>query len=56
MDTSDHQFGAVNIQEGKPIPFYSHKLTKMQNIYTVMEKEFLCIVETVKKFGTILCG
>ena len=51
---SEFQIGEVIIQNGKPIAFYSCKLTRLQQQYTVTEKEFLCIVETLKKFCTIL--
>ena len=36
-DAIDFQLGAVIIQNGKPITFYSHKLTKTQTRYTVTE-------------------
>ena len=44
------------IRNGKPIAFYIHKLTVMQTRYTVIEKGFLNIVETLKEFCTILLG
>ena len=47
-DASEHQLGAVIIQEGKPIAFYSRKLTERQKCYTVTEKELQSIVETLK--------
>ena len=37
-DPSDYQLGAVIIQNGKPIAFYSRKLTEIQKRYTVTEK------------------
>ena len=37
-DSSDFQIGAVIIQNGKPIAFYSLKLTGLQTGYTVTEK------------------
>ena len=46
----------VVIQKGKPIAFYSSKLTDSQKIYTVTEKELLSIVGTLKEFRTILIG
>ena len=51
-DTSDLQLGAVIIQNGKPIAFYSRKLNPAQTRYTTTEKEFLAIVETLKEFKT----
>ena len=38
MDASDYQLGAVISQNGKPIAFYSRKLTGPQTWYTVTEK------------------
>ena len=51
---SDHQLGAVIIQEAKSIALYSRKLTKTQERYTVTEKELLSILETLKEFREIL--
>ena len=48
--------GAVISQKGKPITFYSRKLTDSQKSYTVTEKELLIIVETLKEFRTLLLG
>ena len=42
------QLGAVIIQNGKPIDFYSLKLTDSQKRYTVTEKGPLSITETLK--------
>ena len=44
------------IQTGKLTTFYSRKLTKPQQQYTVTEKELHSIVETLKEFRTILLG
>ena len=48
MDASNCQLGSVMIQIGKSFVLYSHKLTKPQQQYTVTEKEWLSIVETLK--------
>ena len=55
-DDSGLQLGAVISQKVKPISFYSRKLTDSQQRYTVMERELLSIVETLKEFRTILLG
>ena len=55
-DASNLQLGAVILQKGKPIAFYSRKRTESQQRYTVTERELLSIIETMKSFRTILLG
>ena len=55
-DASQSQIGAVIAQDGKPIAFYSRRLTDCQTRYTTTERELLAIVETLKEFRNILLG
>ena len=55
-DASNIQLGAVITQGGRPIAFFSRKLTPPQLRYTVTEKELLSIVETLKAYKKILFG
>ena len=55
-DASHTQLGAVISQDGKPIAFYSRKLSPTQQSYITTERELLAIVETLKEFKNILLG
>ena len=56
VDASEYQLGGVVSQEGKPIAFYSRKLSQTQQKYTTGEREMLSIVETLKEYRNILLG
>ena len=55
-DASDHQLGAVIMQDKKPIAFYSRKLNAAQKRYTTTERELLSTIETCKEYKNILLG
>jgi RNase H-like domain found in reverse transcriptase len=55
-DANCLQLGAVILQQGKPIAFYSRKLNPTQTSYTSTERELLSIVDTLKEFCNILLG
>ena len=47
-DARNLKLGAVVLQKGKPIAFYSRKCTEAQQRFTVTEREILRIIETMK--------
>ena len=47
-DARNLKLGAVILQKGKPIAFYSRKCTESQQRYTVIERGLLSIIETMK--------
>jgi hypothetical protein len=55
-DASHYQLGGVVSQDGRPIAFYSRKLTDTQTHYTTTEHELLSIMETLKGHRNILLG
>ncbi len=55
-DASSTQLGAVIAQDNRLIAFFSRRLSKMQQKYSVTEIELLAIVETLKEFKGMLWG
>jgi RNase H-like domain found in reverse transcriptase len=56
IDASDHQLGAVIMQDKKHIAFYSRKLNAAQRRYTTIERELLSTIETCKENKNIFLG
>ena len=53
-DVSELKIGAVISQKGKPITFYSKKMSSTQQNYTTTEKELISEVAYLKEFRNII--
>ena len=55
-DSSSRQLGTVITQKGRPIAFFSQKLSPAQQKYSVIELELLFVVERLKEFSGMFWG
>jgi hypothetical protein len=53
-NASNYQLGAIIVQEGIPVAYYSQKLTDTQKKCTTLEKELTSIFMVFKGFDTML--
>ncbi len=49
-NASDFLLGTCIIQEGRPVAYFSFKLSMSQQNYTTLEKDILSIIATLKEF------
>ena len=55
-DSSEFQLGAVISQKGRPIVFFSQKLTNPQRKHSIAELKLLSIMECLEEFRGMLWG
>lgn len=55
-DISNYQMGAIISQEGRPMAYWSKKLSEIQQTYPTTNHELLAIVECLIHYNTIILG
>lgn len=55
-DASGYGLGAVLMQAGRPVAFWSRKMTPAEQNYHITEQELLAVMEALKVFRCYLDG
>ena len=55
-DASDNAIGGMLFQDDGPIAFYSRKLSSCELNYSTIDREYLALFSTIRKFHGYLYG